>query len=92
VSFPVLNLFYNTKFTNQDGSLTSQAQIYHDSLSQTLNTTITNLNAGLTPPTYTTAEVGDLDTSTACRFFYNSTLGKLQFKKPDGTVETVTSS
>ncbi len=94
---PIPNLppFFNMIYTKEDGSLTTNAQLYNDLMFQILNQLIVMINNGLQLPNKTTAEITayGLDTTIPIgTLWYNTSLNKLQFKTGTGTVETVTST
>ena len=90
--------FFNMDFTNKDGSLTPNAQLYNDQLCQSLQQIIEQMNNGIQLPQKTTAEItvyrDDINVPRGTIWF-NTSLLKLQFKTVanigSGTIETITS-
>lgn len=106
MSIPVLPVFYNMPYTQQSGSLTSEAYLYNDQTFQALNLAVTLLNElvnsaiinntivnnGVQFPQFTTAQITALvPTSLVGTVWFNTTLAKLQVLTAPGVVETITS-
>lgn len=87
---PLLPVWYDMSYTNDDGSLTTDAIFYNDQMNQTLRKII---NSGLVMPSATTAEL------TLCRddvtipvgtVWFSTTLGKLAVKTVQAIVDPAT--
>jgi hypothetical protein len=92
---PNLPPFFNMIYTDKDGSLTANAQLYNDLTYQILNQLIVMINNGLQLPNKTTAEIAAYAADTSVplgTLWFNSSTGLLQFKDGPGTLQTVTST
>jgi hypothetical protein len=95
MAIPNLPPFFNMIYTNKDGSLTPNSQLYNDLMYQVLNRVIDNFNNGMQLPNKTTAEITAYAADATVplgTLWFNSSLGKLQFKTGASTVETITST
>jgi hypothetical protein len=92
---PSLPPFFNMQYTDDKGNLTVNAQLFNDLTYQILTQVVEYFNAGLQLPRKTTAEItiyiNDINIPNGTLWF-NTTLGKLQFKTGAGTFQTVTST
>lgn len=92
---PSLPPFFNMRYTDEKGDLTVNAQLYNDLMYQVLNEVVEYFNTGLQLPRKTTADItvylNDINIPVGTLWF-NSSIGKLQFKTGAGTLETVTST
>lgn len=89
-----LPTFYSMRFTEDDGSLTGDSNLYLDQSFQTLNQIVNFFNQGLQTPQKTTAEIAVYATQAAVpngTIWFNTTISKLQVKTAAGTIETITS-
>ncbi len=92
---PSLPPFFNMNYTDKNGNLTVNAQLFNDLTYQILNQVVEYFNTGLQLPRKTTAEItvylndNNIPNGT---LWYNSDTGFLQFKSGPGTVQTVTST
>lgn len=109
MTIPTLPVFYDMDYTKHDGKLTSDAYLYNDQTFQTLNLVVILLNSfissaiinntivnnGITPPSFTTAQItafGADSTIPNGTMWFNTTLAKLQVKTAPGIIETITST
>jgi hypothetical protein len=92
---PSLPPFFNMAYTDDKGNLTVNAQLYNDLTYQILSQVVEYFNTGLQLPRKTTAEItvylNDINIPIGTLWF-NTSVGKLQFKTGAGTFETVTST
>ena len=89
-----LPTFYSMKFTESDGSLTGDSNLYLDQSFQTLNQIVNFFNQGMQLPQKTTAEIAVYAADTAIpngTVWFNKSISKLQVKTAAGTIETITS-
>lgn len=83
--------FINVKYTEESGYLTAAFQYYNDQLNQVLSNGIGPNGFTISP--LTTAQIASVEPNAPDgTLWFNSTLGKLQFKVSSGTIETITSS
>ena len=81
--------FYNFKYVEKDGNMTSDSYLFNDQTFQVLNSTITLY--GVVFPSFTTAQVTAFPVGiTIGTTWYNSTLDALQFQGASA-VQTITS-
>jgi len=83
--------FYNMKFTNEDGTLTSEAKLYNDLLNQVVTN---NFNQSLTPPGATTSQITAYNDSVNVglgAIWYNTDMDVLQVKTAAGIKTIMTS-
>lgn len=109
MSIPTLPPFFDMNYTTKDGRLTSDAYLYNDQTFQVLNLVVTLLNSfvssaiinntivnnGITPPSFTTAQItafGADSTIPNGTMWFNTTLAKLQVKTAPSVIETITST
>jgi hypothetical protein len=92
---PSLPPFFNMRYTDENGDLTVNAQLYNDLTYQVLTQVVDYFNTGLQLPRKTTAEItvylNDINIPLGTLWF-NTDLVKLQFKSAPATVQTVTST
>lgn len=91
---PSLPPFFNMRYTEENGNLTVNAQLYNDLTYQILNQVVEYFNTGLQLPRKTTAEITVYlnDTNIPLgTLWFNTDLVKLQFKSAAGVAQTVTS-
>ncbi len=93
----ILNLppFFNMIYTNKDGSLTPNSQLYNDLVNQVISAIVNNFNNGMQLPSKTTAEITTYAADTSVpngTLWFNTDIGLLQFKDGPGTLQTVTST
>lgn len=108
MTIPVTPVFYDMKYVDDKGGLTSQAKMYNDDLFQTLNIAVNLLNQilttdiksggnvtnnGIVAVNKTTAEIAVLATDAEVGTFWLDTDdSKLKVIVSSGVVETITSS
>lgn len=93
MSIPLLPPFYDMKYTDPDGYMTSESHFYNDQIWQSQNQIIGFFNNGIPFPIKTTAQITDLEpTSQLGTVWFNSDLLKLQVKVSSGTIQTITST
>jgi hypothetical protein len=89
-----LPLFFNMLYTQENGSLTANAHLYNDQLSQVLQQIVEQMNNGFQMPQKTTAQItaygADASVPVGTTWF-NTSLAKLQVKTAAATIETITS-
>jgi len=91
--------FYNFKFVDESGNLTSEAQLFMASINQAMLGALTN--DGWTVPNLATTQILPSDPPGITQvepkmpvgtIWFNTTLLKLQVKTAAGVVETITST
>jgi hypothetical protein len=86
---PALPAFYNFKYTDDAGNMTSDSYLFNDQTFQVLNSRLTIW--GIVFPTLTDADVAALPANTAIgTTWFNSDLNALQFKGNTG-IQQITS-
>jgi len=92
---PSLPPFFNMNYTDKEGNLTVNAQLFNDLTYQILNQVVEYFNTGLQLPRKTTAEIivysNDANIPNGTLWF-NTNTGFLQFKDGPGSIRTVTST
>jgi len=93
MAFVNLPTFYTMKYVENDGNLTSEAQLYNDQFWQSISPVVDSFINGIQFPNKTTAEVTAIEPdSPVGTVWFNTSLAKLQVKTASGTIETITST
>jgi len=85
--------FYNFKFVDPQGNLTSEAQLFMASVNQAMVGALSD--EGWTFPQHTTAEITALAAGSTLpngTTWFNTTTSKLNVKTADSTVQVITST
>lgn len=105
---PLTPVYYDMKYVDEKGNLTTQANMYNDELFLTLNIVVNMLNNvvtslissdgtvtinGLVVPNKTTAQINTLEPDAALgTIWFDTDVAKLKVKTAGGTIETITST
>lgn len=102
-----LPTFFDMVYSKSDGHLAPDGYLYNDQMYQALNSLVELVNLivtssisngtvtidGISPPSYTTAQIVALEPSVPSgTLFFNTTLKKMQLKTDAGIIETITST
>lgn len=94
MSVPSLPPFYDMPYTDMDGYLTGDAQLYNDQMFQSLDIVVEFFNEGLQVPQKTTAEITAYGADSSVplgTIWYDTNINKLKVKTGASTIETITS-
>lgn len=86
--------FYNMPYTDNEGKLTTEAEIFNDQAFQTLNALIDKVNNGWTFPSKTNTEITAYGADTAVpvgTVWFSTTDSKLKVKTAASTIEEIQS-